>query len=46
MDSQENLRRMQRVVRAVAAVLAMLVSIGLWQMYGAWLMSAAGEHGA
>jgi len=46
MEAQEgNLRRKQLWGRAVTAVLAVIISIGLWQMYGSWLMSSAGEYG-
>lgn len=47
MESQDaDLRRRQVVSRVVTAALAVIISIGLWQMYGSWLMSAAAEHGS
>jgi hypothetical protein len=32
------------VVRLAAAWLALLLAVGLWQGFGAWLLSGAGGH--
>jgi hypothetical protein len=47
MEAQDaKFRRRQLAARVVTGVLAVIISIGLWQMYGSWLMSAAGEYGS
>jgi hypothetical protein len=32
------------LVRAAVFVLAVVLAVGLWQAYGAWLFSAAASH--
>lgn len=45
MDAQdEKIRRERWVARVAAGVLAVVIAVGLWQMYGSWLMRT-GEHG-
>lgn len=46
METQDREQRRQAIAARVAAgVLAVVIAVGLWQMYGSWLMSAAG-HGS
>jgi hypothetical protein len=33
-----------RLVRAAVVGLAIVLALGLWQAYGAWLFSAAASH--
>jgi len=46
MDAQQDLQRKRRVVRAVTTALAVVIAVGLWQAYGAWLLGAAGGYGS
>ncbi len=41
MDAQDKeCRRRKIAARVAAALLAVIISIGLWQMYGEWLFPA------
>lgn len=44
MDARDQKPGYSRTERCVFAVLVVLFSLGLWQGYGAWLLSGAGDH--